>query len=74
MIYVDNRALIPFALPFALLAMARLLWLVAGAEWSDPSMAAGVCAMVGGMLGLPISIALFAEGIRIGGFWIGGRK
>ena len=74
MIYIDNRVLIPFVLPFVLLAMVRLLWFVAGAEWSAPDVAAGLCSFVGIVVGAAVTAVLFADGTEIGGFWIGRRK
>ena len=74
MIYIDNRVLIPFVLPFVLLVTVRLLWLVAGAEWSSPGSAAALCAIVGLLFGAGVTCLMLADGKEIGGFWIGARK
>ena len=43
---------LPFIGPFVVLGLARSVWWVAGAAWTDPEAAAGVSLLVGGMLGL----------------------
>jgi len=57
-----------------LLATVRLLWFVAGAAWTDPAAAAGICAFVGIGVGTGATAILFVDGKEIGGFWIGRRK
>ena len=44
--------LAPVALPFLFLALFRLVWLAAGADWSDPSSAALLSIMLGFLSGL----------------------
>ena len=74
MMYIDNRVLIPFALPFVLLALTRLMWLFAGAEWSAPGPIAGICLAAGTLTGLIACVWMFEFDKKIGGFWVGGRR
>lgn len=69
--YVDNRFFVPFALPFVLLALARLLFWAAGAEWSDPALAARLSLLFGLVFGFLFSLFAWLENVKIGGFWIG---
>jgi hypothetical protein len=47
---IDNRIFIVLAMPFAVLLVTRVFWWMAGAEWSNPEMAASFCLLFG-MLG-----------------------
>lgn len=68
---IDLRILIPFAMPFAVLLVARLLWFCAGAEWSLPELGATISLIIGGTIGVVICGSLFAEDTRIGSITIG---
>lgn len=71
---IDNRIFIPFAMPFVFLGMARVLWFLAGAEWSDPGGAAFMCMIAGVGLGGTIACLMMATGDTIGFIRIGGKK
>jgi hypothetical protein len=70
---IDNRILLPFALPFVLLGVTRLMWFVAGAEWAHPEVAATICMLGGICLGGIIMGALFDGEKSIGHITIGRR-
>ena len=72
---IDNRFLLPFVMPFVVLGMLRILWWVAGSDWSDPGLAAVSSMVVGTMAGTGTMAFLFAEEIEIGHITLGkGQK
>jgi len=68
---IDNRALLPFATPFGVLAVIRLLFALSGAEWSEPAAAVFVSVFIGGAAGVISMIFMFSEEKSMGGFTIG---
>lgn len=61
---IDLKYGLPVVMPFILLGIARLLWLMAGAEWSNPTLAAGMCIIMGVPFGSVIVISLIMDDIK----------
>jgi hypothetical protein len=74
MIRIDNRVLLPFIGPFVLLGLSRLLWWAAGADWTEPEVAAFLSLMVGAAIGVVCAAALWEAKISIGHITIGRAK
>lgn len=72
--YVDNRVLLPFVGPFVVLGMARLAFFLAGAEWSEPEMAAVFSLIFGASLGVFVANVAYETETSLGGFWIGRKR
>jgi len=49
----------PFTLPIAILGLMRLMWGLAGAEWSDPGFAAFASLLLGFSLGMLVVDDIF---------------
>jgi hypothetical protein len=71
---IDNRILIIPAMPFALLILARVMWWVAGADWSEPEVAAGMCLIFGFIIGGAATGIMVCENLTIGHTRIGGKS
>lgn len=69
--YIDNRVLMPFAMPFAILGLARALWAASGLAWNPDPFAIALLLVFSITAGAIISMLLWAEEKKIGGFWIG---
>ena len=76
MIMIDNRFLVPVVTPVALVLIARAVFFVAGAEWTDDvaHIFAGSLAVLGTLGGYILMIVLFNQRIEIGKIRIGRRK
>jgi hypothetical protein len=68
---IDLKWFLPFAGPFVVLGFGRFFWLVAGANWGDPTAAAALCLVMGILGGGALTTALAIEDIcwrvRVGG-------
>lgn len=71
---IDNRLFIPLAMPFVILGMMRLLFLLAGAEWSEPEFAAAFSLFTGGFIGVLVVVGLFINDIHLGHTTIGRKE
>lgn len=70
---IDNRILLPFVCPFALLIVARTYWLISGATW-DAELGGPLCFVVGGLVGTISSFVLWVTEQKIGHTVIGWKK
>jgi hypothetical protein len=71
---IDNRIFIVPAMPFAGLFLARAVWWMAGAAWSNPDMAASFCLIFGMLGGAVLVFALNECRISLGTTTIGRAK
>jgi Fe2+ transport system protein B len=71
---IDNRILLPFVAPFALLCVARLMWLVAGLQWQSPERVVMVALVLGWIFGLVAAMVAFINGTSLGHITIGKRE
>ena len=71
---IDNRAFLPFIMPFILLGTTRLMFWAAGAEWTEPEGAAVGCMLFGVLSGVAILGVLFDTGVSIGSITIGTKE
>lgn len=76
MIVIDNRFLVPAVTPVALVLIARAVFFVAWAEWTDDvaQIFAGSLAVLGTLGGYILMIVLFNQRFEIGKIRIGRRN
>ncbi len=70
---IDLKWGLPFVLPFVILLLVRALFIVAGAEWSDPLAAAMLSTLIGVLVGFMIFDTMRDDGVE----WnvtIGGKR
>lgn len=68
---IDLRLALPFVMPFGILFLARAIFWAAGAEWSEPGLAAFVSLIAGVLSGGFFAGLLFDSDIEIGRIRIG---
>lgn len=61
---IDLKWLLPVVAPFAILGLARAVWFAAGAEWSDPTIAAAMSLIAGLLCGGAVVASLSDRNIR----------
>lgn len=64
MMKIDLKWGLPFVMPFVLLMMVRLVWVAAGAEWSDPEGAAFCTIVSGFVVGVCAAGFMHDEGVH----------
>lgn len=71
---IDIRYLLPLIGPFVFLGLFRAVWFLAGAEWSDPALAAGASLWMGMPSGALLTFLLVENDVSIGHIRLWRRK
>lgn len=68
---IDTRLLLPFIMPLVFLGFLRVMFWLAGSEWSQPGIAALSSFVFGGAIGIGLANVLFEYDIKLPSIRVG---